>query len=105
MITRPRDLVKYTFDSSVNKQKKATGNRGLELRKTDSLVDLFSLAKGAGVTVPADVSEAGRLTRFAAGTRYPGLEDVTEQEYRRALELAERVVTRAEETIARTESP
>jgi len=89
----------------VNKQEKTTKNRGLEFRKTHSLVDLFSLAKGAGVTVPADVSEAGRLTRFAVGARYPGLENVTEQEYRRALEMAERVVTWAEETIARTESP
>jgi len=79
--------------------------RAADFPKTHSLIDLFSLAKGAGVNVPPDVCEAGTLTRFAVRTRYPGLEDVTEKEYRRALELAERVVAWAEETIARTESP
>lgn len=79
--------------------------RRVDFRKTHSLVNLLSLVEGAGVVVPADVREAARLTRYAVRTRYPGFEDVTEQEYRRALELAERVVTWAEATIAGTESP
>ena len=43
--------------------------------------------------MPDEVKEAGRLTRYAVFTRYPGLDDsVTEEEHEQAVEIAESVV-------------
>jgi HEPN domain-containing protein len=67
--------------------------------KTHALVELFDLAEAAGVVVPEGVREAGSLTVYAVETRYPGIEDVTEEEYLEAVELAERVVMWAHQTI------
>jgi HEPN domain-containing protein len=73
--------------------------RGVEFPKTHALVRLFDLAEKGGQVVPPEVREAGRLTVYAVETRYPGVEDVTEEEYLEALELAERVVRWAEAAI------
>jgi HEPN domain-containing protein len=51
------------------------------------------LLQNKGQPVPDAVKEAGRLTRYAILTRYPGLNDpVTEDDHERAVEIAERVV-------------
>ncbi|MGB7292904.1 MAG: HEPN domain-containing protein [Thermodesulfobacteriota bacterium] len=66
---------------------------GLEFRKTHSLVYLMDLIEGAGFSIPGIIKEADVLTRYAVAARYPGLEEeVSEEEYLRALELARRVV-------------
>lgn len=49
--------------------------------------------------MPPEIREAGRLTVHAVETRYPGIEEVTEAEFREALGLAERVVHWAEQLI------
>jgi HEPN domain-containing protein len=55
-----------------------------------------------GIDVPEDVRQADLLTQYAVETRYPGLnEEVSEADYLRALELAERVLRWAEALIAR----
>jgi HEPN domain-containing protein len=55
-----------------------------------------------GIDVPEDIRQADVLTQYAVETRYPGLnEEVSEEDYRRALELAERVLRWAEALIAR----
>lgn len=60
---------------------------------THSIADLLILISDSGVSVPPAVREASPLTRYAMQTRYPGSgEDVTEDEYRQAMELAEQVV-------------
>ena len=57
------------------------------------LAQLITLLQEDGQTVPDDVKEAGRLTRYAVFTRYPGLDDpVTEEDHERAVAIAERVV-------------
>jgi len=53
-----------------------------------------------GVIIPHDIKAASMLTLYAAQTRYPGLEGpVSDDEYRKALMLAEGVVVWAEKTM------
>ncbi len=61
---------------------------------------LLALAEEHGEAVPMHVREAARLTRFAVETRYPGLdEQVTREEYERAVAIAKAVVCWAGEKI------
>ena len=66
--------------------------------------DLEELGRGLmehGLDVPLEVRDAVALTRYAVETRYPGTtEPVTEEDYRRGLELAEGVVAWAEEILS-----
>jgi HEPN domain-containing protein len=60
---------------------------------------LTSIAQ-SGVTVPQAVREAGRLTRFAVATRYPGVaEPLTQEEYEIAVAIAETVIAWAYSTV------
>lgn len=52
---------------------------------------LDELAK-LGLSVPANVQDADKLTIFAAQTRYPGMAPVTEARYRESVRIAEAVV-------------
>jgi len=68
-------------------------HRGLLFPKVHDLAALLTIIEQCGVLVPADVRECDRLSGYAVEGRYPGLlEDVSEEEYREALRLAERVV-------------
>ena len=54
---------------------------------------LLSILEGDGEKVPNDVRRATRLTAYAVGTRYPGVEQpVSEQDYRDAIEIAKVVI-------------
>ncbi|MGH2739258.1 MAG: HEPN domain-containing protein [Actinomycetota bacterium] len=64
------------------------------------LGELLTLAARGGVDVPQDLWEADQLSEFAVVTRYPGGRvPVDEDEYRRAVALAEHVVRWAERVI------
>ena len=55
-----------------------------------------------GHSISGEIREAGRLTRFAVETRYPGLsEPVTQDEYKKAIAIADIVVRWAEEILKR----
>lgn len=57
--------------------------------------------KGKGIEIPAELEEASELSGFAWEARYPGTEEpLTEEEYRQAMALAERVVAWAEKMVA-----
>ena len=69
--------------------------------KSHNIGELLDLVEGAGMPPPADVSEARRLSRYAAGGRYPRFgEDASPEEWRRAVALAERMLRWAESVIA-----
>jgi len=71
---------------------------GIDFPYVHDLAQLITLLQEEGQTVPDDVKEAGRLTRYAVFTRYPGLEDpVTKEDHERAVEIAERVVAWVED--------
>jgi HEPN domain-containing protein len=76
-------------------------HRGVEVPRAHDLARLLSLAQEAGGDVPDEVREAAELTPYAVAGRYPGpLRPVTDEEYARALALAERVVRWVERAIA-----
>lgn len=57
------------------------------------LARLITLLEEEGISVPDEVREAARLTRYAITTRYPGLDEpVSEGDYERAVRIANRVV-------------
>jgi HEPN domain-containing protein len=67
------------------------------------LGDLLDLVQKAGGSVPRSVRDAGRLTRFAVVTRYPGIaEPVSQEDYKRSIRIAERVLRWAEKLVAKT---
>jgi len=70
-------------------------HHNLDFPKTHSLVILIDiLESAASLQIPPEVRAADSLTSYAVQARYPGWgEDVTQEEYRRVLELARRVVS------------
>lgn len=71
--------------------------RGVRFPKRHGLSELLDLVAATGLEVPLEVQEARRLTPYAVGARYPGInEDVSEADYQEALLTAERVVAWAE---------
>jgi HEPN domain-containing protein len=53
---------------------------------------LLETLEQTGLKIPDNIKAASDLTEYAVHTRYPGLyEPVTEEEYREALAIAERV--------------
>lgn len=68
--------------------------RGIDFPPTHNLSRLFLLAGRQGIQLPDPVTEADELTRYAFEARYPGVaHEVTVEEYREAIRLAETVVT------------
>jgi HEPN domain-containing protein len=63
-------------------------------------VHLVDILETGGMDIPKTVRDADVLTQYAVQSRYPGwAEEVTQKEYREALELAARVVFWAESVI------
>jgi len=74
--------------------------RGIEFPYVHDLARLITLLRDEGQPVPDEVTEAGRLTRYAVFARYPGLDDpVTEEDHNRAVSIAERVVEWVEDRL------
>ena len=74
--------------------------RGIDFPYVHDLARLITVLRDDGQPVPEDVQEAGRLTRFAVLSRYPGLDDpVTEEDHERVVEIAERVVEWVEDQL------
>ena len=75
--------------------------RGIEFPKTHDIRALLTLLDEAQHQISPDIWEAVDLTDYAVETRYPGrVEAVTEDEYRAAVALAERVVRWAERILS-----
>lgn len=69
--------------------------RGIDFPKSHDIAELLALLSPAGV--PDDLWNADSLTEYAVVTRYPGRKPpVSEEEYRRAVTVAEQVVRWAE---------
>lgn len=74
--------------------------RGRRFPRTHDLAELVNLVAAIGVEVPPEILEAKRLTPYAVAGRYPGVsEDASEQDYREALDIAEKVVAWAERLV------
>ncbi len=74
---------------------------GVEFPYIHDLTALLALVQQQGLSVPREVAQAGRITRYAVIARYPGLaEPVTEEEYAEAVAIAEGVVQWAQAVVA-----
>jgi HEPN domain-containing protein len=75
-------------------------SRGRRFPKTHDLGELLEQVTATGLEVPPEVLEAKRLTPYAVTGRYPGVsEDASEEDYREALEAAEKVFAWAEKIV------
>ena len=64
------------------------------------LAELLDHLHKSGTSIPKSVRDAGRLTRFAVVSRYPGLaEPVAREDYKRAVRIANVVLRWAEKLI------
>jgi HEPN domain-containing protein len=74
--------------------------RGISFPYIHNLARLVKLLRDAQEAVPESVRQAKRLTAFAVTSRYPGIaKEVTDEQHREALAIAEAVVKWAEESI------
>jgi len=72
-------------------------HRGQAFPYVHDLGELLSLLQQAGDAITSKVREAGRPTRYAVVTRYPGLAgSVAQEEYQQAVKIAGAVVRWAE---------
>jgi len=77
--------------------------QGIAFPYVHDLAGLLTLLEESGEEIPELVRQAGRLTRFAVVTRYPGIaEPVTDEEYQEAVAIAEAVVRWTEERVRGT---
>lgn len=75
-------------------------SRGVAFPKVHDIRALLMLLSEDGLEIPESVRAAMELTVYAFETRYPGTEEsVTEEEFRRALSLAEVVFLWAERLV------
>ena len=88
------DLCVHAQQAAEKAIKAVYREHNLAFRYTHDLQDLLDGLKDSGVKVPPQVEQAAQLTEYAWDGRYPGLaEPVTEEQYHRALALAEAVVS------------
>ena len=74
--------------------------KAVEFRFVHDIGELLRTLEESGVVIPSTVRDAVELTEFAVEARYPGpFEPVTEDEWKRAVELAETVVSWVEEQL------
>ncbi|MFB6214276.1 MAG: HEPN domain-containing protein [Candidatus Bipolaricaulia bacterium] len=68
---------------------------------THDMAELLTLLQEeTDLKIPESVKQMPRLTRFAVASRYPGpIEPISDEEYQKALEIAEHVVKWARDTI------
>jgi len=76
--------------------------RGIPFRFVHDIAELLTLLENQGVTLPEEIKVSAELTDYSVESRYPGpFEPVTEEEFQRALKIAEAVVAWAESLIDR----
>lgn len=74
--------------------------KNITFPKTHDIIDLLTLLDEGGIEIEEGLRQADILTSYAVETRYPGLsEEVSEEDYRKAVDLAVRVVCWAESLI------
>jgi len=68
--------------------------RSVDFPRIHDLAELVNILERSGEEIPPGVREAGKLSRFAVFTRYPGLaRPVEKEEHEEAVRIAEAVVS------------
>ena len=74
--------------------------RGIAFRFVHDITELLTLLENQSVFLPEEIRSAAELTDYAVENRYPGpFEPVTEDEFKKALRIAEAVVAWSESQI------
>lgn len=77
-------------------------SKEVEFPYVHDIARLITLVKEKGITWPEELDEAAELSEYAVEARYPGFfEEVTEEEYQRAYEIAKKVLNWAESIITK----
>jgi len=75
-------------------------SRGIPFRFVHDIAELITFLENQGVILPEEVKSSAGLTDYSVESRYPGpFEPVTEEEFKKALRIAEAVVAWAESQI------
>ena len=73
---------------------------GIRFPKTHNIDQLIDLLKNGGIIIPDNINEGKILTNYATETRYPeGYEPVDEEEYQRAVRIADDIIKWVESEI------
>jgi len=76
--------------------------RGIPFRFVHDIAELLTLLENQGVILSEEIKASAELTDYSVESRYPGpFEPVTEEEFNRALKIAETVVAWADSQIGK----
>ena len=90
----PEDLCFHAQQAAEKAIKALLIKYGVEFPYVHDIAELLTLLEKASYTIPENIRQGERLTRFAVFTRYPGIAaSVSHEEYEEALNLAEAVVS------------
>jgi HEPN domain-containing protein len=71
--------------------------RRIPFRFVHDIAELLTLLENQGIILPEEIKASAGLTDYSVESRYPGpFEPITEEEFEKALQIAEAVVTWAE---------
>jgi HEPN domain-containing protein len=74
--------------------------RRIPFRFVHDIAELLTLLENQGVILPEEIKASAGLTDYSVESRYPGpFEPITEEEFEKALQIAEAVVAWAESQI------
>ncbi|MBI2843563.1 MAG: HEPN domain-containing protein [Armatimonadetes bacterium] len=66
---------------------------------THNIGDLVEILRRSGIPVPAELEESGAPRSYTEECLYPGYPEVTDSDYRKAIQVAEKVLAWAEQMI------
>ena len=76
--------------------------RGIPFRFVHDIAELLTLLENQGVILSEEIKASAELTDYSVESRYPGpFEPVTEEEFNKALKIAETVVVWADSQIGK----
>jgi len=76
-------------------------SRAIRFPYIHDLDELLELTRAAGIEVTSVVEQAGLLSQYAVAARYPGIaREVTDEQHKQALSIAEAVFQWAEKIVA-----
>jgi HEPN domain-containing protein len=94
------DLCFDTQQAAEKSLKAALLAHSIPFRFVHDITELLTLLEKNGISLPEEIRASAELTDYAVENRYPGpFEPVTEEEFKRALQIAEAVVGWAESEI------
>ena len=94
------DLCFDTQQAAEKALKAVLVERRIPFRFVHDIAELLTLLENQGIILAEEIKDSAELTDYSVESRYPGpFEPVTEEEFEKALQIAEAVVAWAESQI------